>query len=165
MGIPMEGFFEGADVMFRTIASVAPAASQGVSAEAPIPSTKPVPMEGIHTEGVSEATPNFAETPTPQEGAIPSAAQTEVASPTTPLVISISGPFVTLSQDVKDVSPFVVTPSSIPSFATRGPDADLSSEGFEDILKDPNYEPTIKKRVSESDEEETANSETEFMGM
>ena len=56
-GTPMEGFFEGADVMFRTIASAAPAASQGVSAEAPIPSTKPVPMEGIHTEGLVRPLP------------------------------------------------------------------------------------------------------------
>ena len=164
-GTPMEGFFEGADVMFRTIASAAPAASQGVSAEAPIPSTKPVPIEGIHTEGVSEATPNFAETPTPQEGAIPSAAQTEVASPTTPLVISISGPFATLSQDVKDGSSLVVTPSSIPSSANHGLDADLFFEGSEDVLEDLDDEPIIKKRISESDEEESANSETEFIGM
>ena len=65
MGTPMEGFFEGANVMFGTTASIAPAASQEVSAETPIPSTKPVPMEGTHTEGVSEATPISAKTPTP----------------------------------------------------------------------------------------------------
>ena len=93
MGTPMEGFFEGADVMFGTTASAAPAASQGVSIKAPIPSTNSVPMEGTHTEGVSEATPISTETPTPQDESIPSTAQTEVTSPTTPLVISTSDPF------------------------------------------------------------------------
>ena len=62
MGIPMEGFFEGADVMFRTITSIASAAAQGVSAEAPIPSTELVPMEGTHIEGVTEDTPISVET-------------------------------------------------------------------------------------------------------
>ena len=59
--------------MFGTTASATLAAAQGVSAEAPIPSTKPIPMEGTHTEGVSEATPISAKTPTPQGGTIPSA--------------------------------------------------------------------------------------------
>ena len=59
----------------------------------------------------------------------------------------------------------MVTPSSIPSSATRGPDADLSSEGSEDILEDPDDEPIIKNMISKSDKEESADSETEFMGM
>ena len=59
----------------------------------------------------------------------------------------------------------MVTPSSIPSSATRGPDADLSSEGSKDVLADPDDEPIIKKRISESNEEESADSETKFMGM
>ena len=71
IGTPMEGFFEGVDVMFGTTASAAPAAAQGVSVEAPILFTEPIPMEGTHTEKVSEATPIFAKTPTPQVGAIP----------------------------------------------------------------------------------------------
>ena len=42
-----------------------------------------------------------------------------------------------LSQVMKDGSSLVVTPSSIPSSATCGFDADLSSdEGSEEVLKD-----------------------------
>ena len=59
----------------------------------------------------------------------------------------------------------VVTLSSISSFATRGPTVELSSEGSEDVLEDPNDEPTMKKKVFDSDEEESANHEVEFMGM
>ena len=122
--------------------------------------------KGTHTEKVSKATPIPTETLTPQEGVIPpSAAQTEVASPTTPLIISTSDPFAALSQAVKDGSSLVVTPSSTPSSAMCGPNANLSSEGSEDVLEDPNDEPTKKKRISDSDEEESVNSETEFMGM
>ena len=70
MGTPMEGFFDGADIVFET---PAPATAQGVLAEAPIPSTGPVPIgEGTYIERVSEATPIPAETLTPQEGVIPS---------------------------------------------------------------------------------------------
>ena len=47
----------------------------------------------------------------------------------------------------------MVTPSFIPSFATRGPDADLSSEGSENVLEEPDDEPTMKKRVSDFEEE------------
>ena len=57
---------------------------------------------------------------------------------------------------MKDGSSLVVTPSSIPSFAIRGPNADLSFEEFEDILEDPEDEPILKKRISDSDEEESA---------
>ena len=70
----MEGFFEGADVMFGTIASATSVAAQRVVVEAPIPSTKPVPMEGTHTKGIGEDIPIFAETLIPQEGVIPSTA-------------------------------------------------------------------------------------------
>ena len=52
----------------------------------------------------------------------------------------------------------VVTPSSILISTTRGPDTDLSSEEFEDILEDPDDEPILGRRISESEEEE-------FMGM
>ena len=65
MGIPMEGFFKGVDVMFGTMASAASAAAQGVSAEAPIPFTESEPMEGTHTEGVSEDILISTETPIP----------------------------------------------------------------------------------------------------
>ena len=101
----------------------------------------------------------------PKEGVIPFAAQIEVASPTTPLVISTSDPFLALSQAVKDGSSSVVTPSFIPSSATRGPNADLSSEGSKDVLENPDDEPTIKKRIFESDEKESVDFETEFIGM
>ena len=57
---------------------------------------------------------------------------------------------------MKDGSSLVVTPSSIPSSAIRGPDVDLSSEESEDILEDLEDEPVLKKRISDSDEEENA---------
>ena len=66
---------------------------------------------------------------------------------------------------MKDGSFLVVTPSSIPSSATRGFDTDLSFERSEDVLKDPDDESTMKKRVSDSKEEENAEHEAEFMGM
>ena len=152
----LRSFFDGADVVFRTTAFATLAAAQGVSAEAPIPSTESVPIgEGTHTEAL-----------TPQEGVIsPTTAQTEVASPATPLVISTSDPFAALSQAVNDSSSLVVTPSSIPSSTTYRPDADLSSEGSEYVLEDPNDEPTKKKRIFYSNEEESVDSETKHMGM
>ena len=167
MGIPMEGFFDGADIVFGTSAPATTAAAQGVLVEASIPSTGPVPIgEGTHTDRVSEATPIPVETLTPQEGIIPPiVAQTEDASPTTPLVISTSDLFAALSLAVKHGSSLVVTPSSIPSSTTRGPDANLSSKGSKDVLQDPDDEPTKKKKVSNSDEEESVDSETEFMGV
>ena len=59
----------------------------------------------------------------------------------------------------------MVTLSSTPSSATCGPDADLSSEGSEDVLEDLDDDPTMKKRVSNSKEEESAKHKTKFMGM
>ena len=53
----------------------------------------------------------------------------------------------------------------IPSFATCRPDANLSSKGSKDVLEDPDDESTIKKRIFYSDEEESVDSETEFMGV
>ncbi|KAL4654022.1 hypothetical protein ACB092_01G348000 [Castanea dentata] len=65
---------------------------------------------------------------------------------------------------VKDGSSLVVTPSSIPSFATRGLDADLfSDEGSEEVLEDSDDEPTMKKRVSDSDEKDSGEHETKAM--
>ena len=165
MGIPMEGFFDGTDVVFEAATPTPPVATQGVPAEAPILSTEPVPIgKGTYTEGISETAPIPAKTLTPQEGAVPPAIiQTEVASRATPLVISTSVPFIALSQVVKDG--LVVTLSSIPSSTTRGPDADLSSERSEDVIEDLDDKPTMKKRVSDSEEEESAEHEAESMGM
>ena len=59
----------------------------------------------------------------------------------------------------------MVTPSSIPSSAIRGLYADLSFEGSEDVLEDPDDEPTMKKRIFDSEEEESAEHEAKFMGM
>ena len=42
---------------------------------------------------------------------------------------------------------------------------DLSSKGSEDVLEDPDDEPALKKRISDSNEEESVPPETEFMGM
>ena len=58
----------------------------------------------------------------------------------------------------------VVTPSFVLSSATRGPDADLSSEGSEEVLEDSDDEPTVKKRISDSGEEEGDKHEAEVMG-
>lgn len=113
MGTPMEGFFDGADVVAKAMA-FASAAAQGAPAETPISSAELGPIK---------------------EGA-----QTERA--------------------VKDGSSLVVTPSSILSSATHGLDADLSSDkGFEDS----DDEPTIKKKVSNSNEEESGEHKTKAM--
>ena len=66
---------------------------------------------------------------------------------------------------MKDGSSLVVTPSSIPSLATCGPDVDLSSEGSEDILEDLEDEPVLKKRIYDFDDKESAPLEIEFTGM
>ena len=64
----------------------------------------------------------------PHKEVIPlTASQTEIASPTTPLIILTGDPFTALSQAVKDGYSLVVTPLSIPSSATCRLDADLSS--------------------------------------
>ena len=164
IGVPMEGFFDGVDVTFATPAPSASA--HGVPVEAPIPPSKPIPREkGTHTERVSETTPIPTRTPISPKGVIPAVAQTEATSPILPFVISTSDPFAALSQAVKDGSSLVVTPSSIPSSAMSGLDADLSSEESEDILEDPKDEPVLKKRISDSDEEENAPLKTDFMGI
>ena len=165
MGVPMEGFFDGADVIFT--APAPSIAAHKAPTKAPTPSAEPVPREeGTHTEGVGETTPLPTETPTPPERAIsPTTVQTKTAPSVLPLVISTSDPFTAISQAVKGGASLVVTPSSIPDSATRGPDTDLSSEGSDDILEDPDDAPILKKRISDSDEEESASPEPNFMGM
>lgn len=55
---------------------------------------------------------------------------------------------------MKDGSSLVVTPSSIPSSATQGPDADLSSnEGLKEVFEDSEDEPIMKTRVFDSNED------------
>ena len=66
---------------------------------------------------------------------------------------------------MKDGSFFVVTPSSIPSSTTLGPNANLSSEGSNKVLEDSDDKPTMKKRISDSDEEEGGDHKAEFRGM
>ena len=128
----MEDFFDRADVVFATPAPSV--AAHRIPAKAPIPSSELVPRkESTYIEKVSETTPISAKTPAPQEGVILAAVQTKVASPILPLVIFTSDPFATLSQAVKDGFSLVVTLSSIPSSAMRGPNADLSSEESKDI--------------------------------
>ena len=70
-----------------------------------------------------------------------------------------------LSQAVKDGSSFVVTPSSIPSSAMRRPNVNLSSEGVEEVLEDSDDKPTVKKRITDSDEEEGVEHRVEAIGM
>ena len=162
MGVPMEGFFDRAEAVLATPAL--PAAHKA-PAKTPTPSAESVPREGTHVEGVGETTPLPAERFTPSEGAIPSAVvQTKITSPILPLVISSSDPFADISQAVK-ASASLVTPSSIPGSATRGPDLDLSSEGSADIFEDPDDVPVLKRTISDSDEEGSASSEPDLMGM
>ena len=160
----MEDFFDRADVVFATPAPSV--AAHRIPAKAPIPSSELVPRkESTYIEKVSETTPIFAKTPTPQEEVIPAAVQTETASLILSLVISTSDPFVALSQAVKDGSSLVVTPCSIPSSATHGPDADLSFEESKDILEDPEDKPVLKKRNFDFNEEERASPKIEFVGI
>ena len=101
-----------------------------------------------------------------RSGAIsPATVETKTASSVLPLVISTSDPFAALSQAAKDGASLVVTPFSISGSTTRGLDTDLSSEGFDEILEDPDDAPILKKRISDSDEEESAPPEPDFMGM
>lgn len=63
MGTPMEGFFDGADVVFEVTTPTPPTIAQVVSVEALIPSTKPVPIgEGTYTKRISETAPIPIET-------------------------------------------------------------------------------------------------------
>ena len=79
MGVPMEGFFDGAEAV---LATPAPPAAHKALAKTLTPSAEPVPREGTHVEGVGETTPLPAERFTPSEGAIPSAVvQTKITSP------------------------------------------------------------------------------------
>ena len=160
----MEGFFDGANVAFVTPAPST--ATHKAPAKAPTPSVEPVPKEeGTHTEGVGKTTPLPAETPAPPARAIsPTAIQTKTAPFVLPLVISTSDPFAVISQAAKGGASLVVTPSSIPDSATHGPDTNLSSEGSDDILKDPDDAPILKKRIFDFDEEESASPEPDFMG-
>ena len=95
MGVPMEGFFDGAEAVLST---PAPPVAHKAPAKAPTPSAEPVSREGTHVEGVGEATPLPAERFASSEGATPSAvAQIEITPPILPLVISSSDPFADIS--------------------------------------------------------------------
>ena len=163
MGVSMEGFFNGAEAI---LATSAPLVAHKAPTKTPTPSAEPVPREGTHVEGVGETTPLPAARFTPSEGAIPpTVVQTKATSPVLSLVISTGDPFADISQAAKGNASLVVTPSSIPGSATRGPDLDLSSEGSADIFEDPDDAPVLKKTISDSDEEGSASSELDFMGM
>ncbi|KAK9998165.1 hypothetical protein SO802_017768 [Lithocarpus litseifolius] len=57
-----------------------------------------------------------------------------------------------LREAVKDGSSLAITPSSIPTSTTRGPDADLSlEEGSKEVLENSD-EPVVKTRISDSNE-------------
>ena len=106
-----------------------------------------------------------AERFTPSEGATPSAVvQTKTTPSILPLVISSSDPFADISQAAKGSTSLVVTPS-IPGSATRGPDLDLSSEGSANIFEDLDDVPVLKRTISDSDEEGSASSGPDLMGM
>ena len=91
MGVPMEGFFDGAEAVLATLA---PPAAHKAPAKNPTPSAESVPRECTHVERVGETTPLPIERPTLSKGAIPPAVvQTKTTSPVLPLVISTSDPF------------------------------------------------------------------------
>ena len=165
MGVPIEGFFDGADAVFATPAPST--ATHKAPAKALTPPIELVPrQEGTHIERVGETTPLSIETPTPSKRAIsPTTVQTNTAPSVLPLVISTNDPFAAISQAAKGGASLVVTPSSIPGSATRGPDTDLSAKGSDDILEDPDDASILKKRIFDSDEEESASPEPDFMGM
>ena len=98
MGTPIEGFFDRANVVAEAMASTS-AATQGAPAKAPIPSSRPSPVEESgQTKRVGESVPIPAEIPNPQKGiTLIGASQTGSAFPTTPFVIFANDPFVTLS--------------------------------------------------------------------
>ena len=155
MGTPIEGFFGGAELATLATSTV----THGVLVKTSTSPTEPIPIdEGTHIGEASEVTAPPAETSFVQRGATPPTATPIETATVMPLVISTGDPFATLSQAMKDGSSLVVTPSSIPIFATHGPDAALSSEESEDVLKDPDNEPILGRRIFESEEEE-------FMGM
>ena len=67
---------------------------------------------------------------------------------------------------MKDGSSLVVIPSSIPSSATHRPNMDLSSdEGPKEVLEDFKDELTMKKTVSDSNEEDSGEHKTKAIGM
>ena len=155
MGTPKEDFFGGAEFATPATSIV----THGVPVETSTSLIELVPMdEGTYTGESSEVTAPYAEIPYIQMGATPPAATQFETTPVTSLIISTGDPFAALSQAVKDGSSLVVTPSSIPIFATRGPDAALSFEESEEVLEDPDDELVLGRRIYESEEEE-------FMGM
>ena len=155
MGTPIKGFFNGADIIVEAMTSASTTA-QGAPVEVLIPSPRPGPVEeSTQIERVGESIPTPAEPPTVQKEVTPAgASQAGSASPTTPLVILASDPFVALSQAVKDGSSLVVTLSSIPSSFTHGPDAGLSSnERSEEAFEDSKGELVMRKRLYDFDED------------
>ena len=111
MGVPMEGFFDGAEAV---LAMPVPSATHKTPTKTPTPSVEPVPREGTHVEGVGETTPLPIERPTPSEEVIPpTAIQAKTTSPVLPPVISTNDPFAAISQAAKGSASLVVTPSSI----------------------------------------------------
>lgn len=45
VGMPVEGFFNGTDVVAKAMASASAIAAQGDPGEAPVPLSKPIPTE------------------------------------------------------------------------------------------------------------------------
>lgn len=163
MNVPMEGFFDRANAVFTTPAPST--TTHKAPTKTPTPFVELVPRKGTYVEGVGETTPLPAKRPTSLEGAIPpTTVQTKITPSVLQLVISTSDPFAVISQAVKGGASLVITPSSIPGSATHGLDMDLSSEGSDDILKDPDDASVLKKRISDSDEEGSASPELDFMG-
>ena len=71
IGMPMEGFFDGADVMVEAMAS-ASVVAQGALAKAPISPPKLVSVkESTQTERVGEFVPILTEVPTPKRKSLP----------------------------------------------------------------------------------------------
>ena len=101
MGMPIKGFFDGEDVVAKAVASASTAAAQGAPAEALVPLFETILAEESTQakRAISgESASILIEIPTPQKEVTPiGTSQTGSASPSTPLFISASDPFITLS--------------------------------------------------------------------
>ena len=101
MGMPIEDFFNEADIVVEVMAS-AFVAEQGAPIEIPICPPKPILVEeSTQTERVCEFVPIPIEIPSPHKEVTPiGASQIGSAFPATLLIISASDLFVALSQVV-----------------------------------------------------------------
>ena len=152
----MEEFFASADVVKDAMDAITGDVS--TKARTPPPESVPTGEKAPTKEEVLERLSSVAKgssavvsTP-PKRGVSPIYAGVVEAPFTTPLtIISFGDPFAAFPQVVEYGSTLVVTPSSIPSFATNMPEVKLSpNEASEEVFKDLDDKPVVKTKVSDS---------------